>query len=228
LVAEPAGRGPALVLTPSVVEAAAIGRRLRQDGVPVAVHPREWALARAGGVTVVGARAAAWAPMPELSSVVVLDAHDESYQEERAPTWHARDVAAERARRAGVPCTLISPCPDLAMLHEWGAPEVPDRTTERSGWPMLDIVDRRQDDPRTGLFSERLADVVRRAERVVCVLNRKGRARLLACSSCGELARCEACGAAVALVDEALVCGTCGTTRPPVCARCGAGRLKAL
>src|SRR3954447_15317728 len=162
LVLDAAREGPALILTPSVSEAAVIGRRLRAEGVPVAVHPREWALARAGGVSVVGARAAAWAAMPELASVVVLDAHDESYQEERAPTWHARDVAAERARRARGRGGPVWAGPDLAMLHQWGAPEPPDRSAERSGWPVLDVIDRRQDDPRTGLFSERLADAVRR------------------------------------------------------------------
>ena len=224
-----ARRGPALVLHPSVDDAARIAQRLRQAGVAVALHPREWATARAGGVTVVGARAAAWSPMPEVASVVVLDAHDESYQEERAPTWHARDVAVERAERAGVPCVLVSPCPDLAMVTDSSRePLVAGRSTERSGWPVLDVIDRRADDPRTGLFSDRLADALRRHDRVVCVLNRKGRARLLACAACGELARCERCTAAVAQVDDVLACGRCGTTRPPVCAACGAARLKAL
>jgi primosomal protein N' (replication factor Y) (superfamily II helicase) len=67
-------------------------------------------------VTVVGARAAAWAPAPDLAAVVVLDEHDEVWQEERVPTWHARDVAIERARRAGVPCVLVSPTPSLEAL----------------------------------------------------------------------------------------------------------------
>ena len=44
---------------------------------------------------------------------VGLDAHDEAYHEERAPTWAAWAVVVERARREGVPCVLISPCPTL-------------------------------------------------------------------------------------------------------------------
>jgi primosomal protein N' (replication factor Y) len=67
---------------------------------------------------------------------------------------------------------------------------------------------------------------------VVFVLNRTGRARLLACCSCGELARCEACGAAtvqagVAAADGAaqLDCPRCGLRRPLVCARCGSTAL---
>ena len=228
LVRAAAARGPALVLAASNADAARVAARLRADGVPVALHPKEWARARAGGVTVVGARAAAWAPMPELAAVVVLDAHDETYQEERAPTWHARDVAVERARRAGVPAGIVSACPDLVMVAAADQVLAPTRPAERSGWPMLDVVDRRLEDPRSGLLSERLAEVLRGADRVLCVLNRKGRAKLLACSACGELARCERCAAAVALADEQLGCGRCGETRPPLCAACGATRLKAL
>ena len=46
-------------------------------------------------------------------SRVVIDEHDETLQEERSPTWHARDVLVERARRAGVPVLATSPCPSV-------------------------------------------------------------------------------------------------------------------
>lgn len=220
--------GPALILCPTQRDAAALVERLRHAGAAVAAHPREWAAARAGGVSVVGARAAAWAPMPEVAAVVVIDAHDETYQEERAPTWHARDVAVERARRAAVPAVVVSPCPDLVMVDQADEVLVPSRSAERSGWPAVVVVDRRGDDPRTGLFSEHLAVALRGAGRAVCVLNRKGRARLLACAACGELVRCERCEAAVAQVEDALVCGRCGAERPAVCSLCGGTRLKAL
>jgi primosomal protein N' (replication factor Y) len=70
--------------------------------------------------------------------------------------------------------------------------------------------------------------------RAVCVLNRKGRARLLACAACGELARCERCEAAVAEADPdaegiaVLACARCAATRPRFCVRCGSTRLKVL
>jgi len=228
VVAAAVNRGPSLILFPSNADAAHTAQRLRRAGAAVALHPKEWAAARAGGASVVGARAAAWTPLPELASVVVVDGHDEAYQEERSPTWHARDVALERARRHGVPAIVLSPCPDLAMTAAVVETLTPHRNAERSGWPMVDVIDRRGDDPRTGLYSERLADALRGAGRAVCVLNRKGRARLLACAACGELARCERCEAAVALEDAALRCGRCGEGRPPVCAACGGTRLKAL
>lgn len=226
-IAAAAARGPALVLAPSIARAAHVAGRLRRQGTTVALAPRDWARAAAGGATVVGARAGAWAPVPGLAAVVVLDAHDEVYQEERAPTWNAWQVAAERARRAGVPCVAVSPCPTLELL-QWGELLVPSRAQERSGWPVVDIVDRRQDDPRAGLYSERLVAALRGGGRVVCVLNRKGRARLLACAACGELARCTTCDGAVEQDDDELRCRRCGTVRPLVCASCGSQRFKNL
>lgn len=221
-----AARHPALVLAPSQGAAAHLASRLKRSGRPVALAPREWPRAMAGGVTVVGARAAAWAPVPGLVAVVVVDAHDEVYQEERAPTWNAWHVAAERAARAEVACVALSPCPTLDLLHWGGDPLAPSRADERAGWPPIEVVDRRKEDPRSGLYSERLVTALRSGARVVCVLNRKGRARLLACAVCGELARCTACGAAVEQDDEALRCRRCDTRRPPMCAACGGQRLK--
>src|SRR5205823_5769636 len=132
----------------------------------------------------------------------------------------------ERARRAGVPAALLSPCPSLEALAA-GPVVTPPRGNEREGWPVLEVVDRRRDDPARGLYSERLVQLLRSERRVVCVLNRKGRARLLACAACGELARCERCDGPVEQVEDGLRCRRCGWLRPSICAACGATRLKA-
>jgi primosomal protein N' (replication factor Y) len=220
-----AAHGHALVLCPTAALAATVATRLRRAGVPVARHPHDWALG-ASGATVVGTRAAAWAPVGGLAAVVVLDEHDEAHQQEQAPTWHARDVAIERAQRAGVPCVLTSPCPSLEALA-WGTLVPADRNRDRAGWPPVEVVDRRDEDARrAGLFSEPLVRLLRSPGRVLCVLNRTGRARLLACAACGELARCATCDAAVQQAADDLHCGRCGTVRPPICLHCGASRLK--
>jgi primosomal protein N' (replication factor Y) len=224
-----AERGNVLVLCPTLPLARSVGTALRRAGVPVGLHPRDWALG-AAGVSVVGTRAAAWAPVGGLAAVVVVDEHDESHQQEQAPTWHARDVAVERARRAGVPCLLTSPCPSLEALAWRPAAALP-RSEERDGWPIVDVVDMRREDPRTGLLPPALVRVLRGDRRVLCVLNRTGRARLLACAACGELARCERCDAAVSQPGEpadTLACARCGETRPVICVECGATKLKAV
>ncbi len=184
-----ARRGDALIVVPGLGEARRIAGALRREGVRVALGFDEWAVA-AAGATVVGTRTAVWLPMPRLAAVVVLDEHSESLQSEQAPTWHAREVALERARRVGAPAVLVSPVPTLEAL-EAGELVTLDRAAEFDGWPAVEVLDRRLEDPvRGGLFAVGLRDrLVAAGGRVAVVLNRKGRGRLLACKACGELAR---------------------------------------
>ncbi len=231
IAAAVAAPGPGLVLVPSIAGARRLGARLARSGHDVAVLPDDWARARAGARIVVGARAGAWAPIARLSWAVVLDEHDEVYKEERTPAWHARDVVLERAARDGAPCLLLSPCPSLEALAAADRVVPASRTAARAGWPVVDVVDMRGEDPlRGGLVSQSLARLVQDGARAICVLNRRGRARRLVCAACDTLARCERCGAAVGLDGEAaaLACEHCGSTRPVVCERCGATRLKQL
>jgi primosomal protein N' (replication factor Y) len=186
------------------------------------------ATARGGGATVIGTRATAWAPLAEPAAVVVLDEHDQGLQQEQAPTWHARDVALERARRAGVPCVLVSPTPSLEALGA-GPLLAASRQAERNGWPRVEVIDTRDLAGAHARYSSRLAEVLRSDAKVLCVLNRKGRSRLLACAACGEVGACERCQAAVTQdADGSLVCGRCDARRPPVCVRCGGTRFKNL
>lgn len=219
-----------LVLVPSAGWAERLRRRLLRRGVAVAA---DWAEAAAGWPVVVGSRGAAWSPLPAMSAAVVLDAHDEAYRDERSPTADATEVVVERARRRAAPCVLVSPSPTAVQVARFPL-RPPDRVAERGGWPRLSVVDRRSADPRSGLFSEelvRLHAAVRRGGAVlplVCVLDRTGRARLLACAACGELARCERCARPLAQEGEGLACRFCGERRPGVCAACGATRLRVL
>ncbi len=225
-----AAMGPTLAVVPSVDQAMLLGARLRRSGLAVAVMPHDWPAAAGGVDVVVGARAAAWAPCPGLRCVVVVDEHDEALQEEGSPTWHARDVLIERARRADAAVLLVSPAPTLTAL-EWGPLTKPPIERERAGWPIVDVIDRSDDEPwKRSLVTSELIRHLRDPERtVVCISNTTGRARLLACRQCREIARCERCDAAVILDDAGdLVCLRCDTVRPPVCLACGAGRFANL
>jgi len=181
-------------------------------------------------LVVEGRRSATWASVDRYDAIVVVDEHDEGLKEERVPTWHARDVAIERARRAGVPCVLVSPSPSLDALAVAERVVEPSRTEEREGWPILDVIDRRQDDPRSGLYSSKLVDAIRRhdGQPALCILNRKGRSRLLACNSCGTIAQCERCDAAVVQPADVLVCERCGTERPVICTACRSTSMRNL
>jgi primosomal protein N' (replication factor Y) len=90
--------------------------------------------------------------------------------------------------------------------------EAPAPDVERGGWPRVEVVDRREEPPGAGLLTESLAAALRHANGfVVCVLNRRGRFRLLVCAACQHLIRV-----------------TANETRPLVCPECGAAKLRVL
>ena len=144
-----------------------------------------WRRARAGDCVVVGGRIAALAPVPDLAAAIVVDDADEALQEERSPTWHARDVLLERARtrRRAVHGGARRRRPSRPTSLAGVRASTRRRPTSRRG-----LAARRSSStgarsrPGAGLLTEPLADALRDAGGLaVCVLNRRGRFRLLVC-----------------------------------------------
>jgi len=233
--------GSTLLLAPDSAEADALAAHLEAEGRHVVVMHADrsaaertaaWDMSRRGACVVVGGRVAVLAPVPDLRAVIVLDDADEALAEERAPAWHARDLAHERARREGARFDIVTPAPTVEAVEMAGAPVAAPFDVRRAGWPRVEIVDRRDDPPGLGLLSAALGPALHRAledgGRAVCVLNRRGRAHLLLCRSCGEPARCSRCDATVAEGDGGLVCGRCESVHEQRCRHCGSSRFRAL
>ena len=227
-----ASKGSVLVVIPTLNRARIMAASLRESGLSVAVMPGDWAVAAGGVDVVIGARSAVWSSAPMLKSIVVIDEHDDALQEERSPSWHARDVAIERANKLGIACILVSPVPSLRALHGVaGSVASLDPATEMSHWPQIRVIDRRLDERwSSSMLSSELIEQLRdHSRRIVCVLNVKGRARLLACGSCRELVRCDVCEAAMTMsTTKQLECPRCAMVRPAVCVKCGSGKLAVI
>lgn len=232
LVAICAAHGPTLVVIPTLYRARMVAATLRGSGFTVAVMPEDWAPSAGGVDVVIGSRSTIWASAPRLSSIVVVDEHDDGLQEERSPTWHARDVAIERARRLGISCLLITPVPSVAAyVAAGGRQRGGNAQLQHNDWPEMRVIDRAADERWASslLSSELIAELRDHSRRIVCVLNTKGRARLLACAGCRTIARCEFCDAAVHLTDDGvLTCPRCSAQRPQVCLSCGASKFALL
>jgi primosomal protein N' (replication factor Y) len=94
--------------------------------------------------------------------------------------------------------------------------------------PYSDLGD--EEKPQFGLLSSRLIGVLRdKTQTVVCILNTKGRSRLLSCKACKAIIRCENCDAAVIQNEEGLLeCNRCGVHRPSTCQSCSSNALALL
>ena len=220
-VAALAARGPVLAVCPTQRMAVLGAAALRRRGFTTALAPDDWEAARAGVDVVIGARSSVWAPCAGMSAVVVVDEHDELLHEERAPTWNAVDVARERASRAGVPCIVLSAVPSASsmVVHERSVSVV----SPARAWPVVSVVDL-ESVPVHGslLSSEMLESIQTPGITTVCVLNTKGKARLLSCRSCRELQRCPECTSLLSQDDDGvLACARCGFSAGTVCTSCG-------
>ena len=148
------------------------------------------------------------------------------------------DVA--RARRR---CSSAPAAPGAAVTVRVAGADGRGRSARRSrrgtaagrraaGWPRVEVVDRRDEPPGRGLLTAPLADALRTRRatgRAVCVLNRRGRVRLLACRTCHELARCERAARPSSSATRARVHGARPCARWSACSATAArsGRVRA-
>jgi primosomal protein N' (replication factor Y) len=161
------------------------------------------------------------APCANMSAIVVIDEHDELHHDERAPTWNAVSVAQERARRAGVPCVLTTATPsaESSVLFEHAV----ERVAEGPQWPRI-VIENLDAVPVAGslLSSQLLTAVSSQGSTTVCVLNTKGKARLIVCKSCREVQKCSQCSSLLSQDDQgALTCSRCDESKGSVCQSCG-------
>lgn len=212
---------PEIALTPQTVtrlrgrfggRAAVLHSRLAD-----AERRRTWHLAREGRFDVVlGPRSAIFTPLPELGLIVIDEEHEGAYKQEDAPRYHARDVALERARRAGAVVVLGSATPDLdswarAESAEFVRLRLPERVSDLP-LPAVRLVDLRGE---RGIFTAALLEAIeerlRRREQTILFLNRRGFSPFVQCTSCGEAIRCSRCAVSLTYhrTDHSLRCHYC-------------------
>ena len=185
-----AALGNALVLCPSAPMAGHDHRpaapRGRRGGRRIPPTGR----AGAAGATVVGTRAAAWAPVGDLACV-----RGARRARRGPPAGAVTHLARPRRRHRAGPASRGALRAHQPVPHAGGARL--GRAPRRRPRPRPGgLAGRRGGGPAPGGPAPRAA--LRSAGRagsatdgrVLCVLNRTGRAKLLACRACGELARC--------------------------------------
>ncbi len=232
----------AIVLVPEIsLTAQTVGRFRSRFGDDVAIlHSRlstgerfdQWDLLRSGAAhVVVGARSALFAPLAHVGLVIIDEEHEGSYKQDQAPRYHAREVAAELARRRGAALVLGSATPSLESLERcragswrgvsWTRASMPERPGG-AVLPAVHVVDMRSQPGAKGgsVFSRTLRDalleVAERREKAVLLLNRRGFASFLMCRECGCVPTCPHCSTALTYHERthSLACHTCGSVWP--------------
>lgn len=102
-------------------------------------------IAKGEASIVVGARSAVFAPIKNLGLIILDEEHVESYKQDNAPYYHAREVAIMRGKLEGAKVVLGSATPSLeskarAMRGVYGYASLPHRINEKA-LPKTTIVD---------------------------------------------------------------------------------------
>lgn len=210
------------------------------SGLSLGERASAWLSVRKGERRVaMGARSALFAPLEDVGLIIVDEEHDNSYKQDEAPRFHARDAAVWLAHRRSCTVVLASATPSLeswknAKDGRYSLLELPERA-QGQPLPEITIVDRTKD-PAPGSLTiparEALQETIARGERAILLLNRRGWAPSMECRSCGHVPECPEClGIRMVLHrrEARLICHHCGLTEivPTTCPKCGSESLDA-
>lgn len=228
-----AGGGSAVVVCPTVREAAELRADLARllpsppilasSSLPAKEVTSAWITARLGaGEVVVGTREVAFWPVAELAAAVIVDEGRRAMKAKETPTTHVREILRRRAALEGFQLTFIGAVPTTEAIAAGVAADVP----EGRVWPLVEVVDRSEEPPGSGLITERvrraLALGVKKGDRSFVLVHRRGYAPAFGCVRCRTVRRCPVCGAAS---DRGDTCRRCDAHLGS-CVECGGERFE--
>ena len=239
---------PEISLTPQTVEGFKGRFAEAQDAVAV-LHSHlsegerhdEWHKIHSGRARIaIGPRSAVFAPLKSLGLIVVDEEHENTYKQEEAPRYHARDVAVVRAKIEKCVVVLGSATPSLESYHnattgKYRLATLTQRVDEKQ-MPLTRVVDLRRERRKeraiailSGKLRGAIADRLEKREQTILFLNRRGFSTSLLCTNCGEARNCPNCSVALTFHRNVarLSCHLCGHTAavPRKCPACGKDAL---
>lgn len=160
---------------------------------------------------VIGARSALFAPLKDLGLIIIDEEHDSSYKQDNNPRYHTRDTALKRAEIEQAKVVLGSATPDIETYHyfkdRYAYISLPIRIDNRP-LPPSEIVDMRQEIKNgnysviSGLMRERIVDRLRKKEKIMLFLNKRGYASYVFCRECGFSFECPRCHVSLTYHDD--------------------------
>ena len=198
---------------------------------------RVWQRAKSGELgIVIGTRSAIFTPLANPGMIIVDEEHDESFKQQDGLRYHARDLAAMRAKQHSIPLLLGSATPALESLNNaLGGRYAHLHLTRRAGGAQnthQHLLDAR-DQPLHYGISQALLTIMRQhinaGNQVLVFVNRRGYAPALLCHHCGETVTCKRCDRpyTVHKSHNRLQCHHCAGTRamPRQCEACHSSSL---
>ncbi|MCX8027878.1 MAG: hypothetical protein N3A62_08525 [Thermodesulfovibrionales bacterium] len=186
---------------------------------------------------VLGTRSAVFAPLDDISLIIIMSEHSSSYKAEEGIRYNARDVAVMRGYISNCPVLLTSYVPSIETYLNLKLGKYKEIDSIQSGKNKCKVVELKTDFKKK--LSNSIADEV--VEFIRNILNKGGSfaifaqsegSSLIYCKDCGKVMRCSKCDAALTVYDETntFSCNRCNYTTqlPNTCSYCEGMNLTRL
>jgi len=185
---------------------------------------------------IVGARSALFAPLTDLSVIIVDEEHDPSYKQEEGVRYNGRDAALMLGKFLDIPVVLGSATPSVESFYNAASGRIKklclEKRVEERPMPTVEIVDMRGSGG--AIISDRLKGLLEETfsagNQALIFLNRRGYSGCLVCRDCGHTFSCVNCSVTLTFHKNArsLRCHYCDYTMavPMLCPQCEGTHLR--
>ncbi len=193
------------------------------------------------GLIVIGPRSALFTPLKNIGLVIMDEAHDSAYKQEKSPYYQTSRVAAKIAAIHDARFVMGTATPLVSDYFTFQNKNLPiERMTKLAisseTTSSVKIIDLRNkvDFTRSPWIANTLLDAIstalKRKEQILLFLNRRGSARLVLCDNCGWQAMCPHCDISLTYHHDTynMRCHSCDFKDrvPTACPSCASNELK--
>ncbi|MGA2667023.1 MAG: primosomal protein N' [Patescibacteria group bacterium] len=188
----------------------------------------EWSKIRSGQTKIIiGSLSALFAPAKNLGLIIIDQEENETYKNDRQPRFSAVGVAQKLGDLSGASLILGSVSPRVETY--WQANRERYKIFRKAALGKSTIVNMAFE---KGIIShpleQKITDTLKKNNKILLVLNRKGEGTKFSCPDCGWIAICEKCGLPLIPQKSENVCYHCERSflKPLFCPKCKSPILK--
>ncbi len=236
---------PEISLTPQTV--AIFGNRygkkvaLFHSAMSLGQRMDEWRRVSRGEATVaIGTRSAVFAPVKNLSLIIIDEEQEHTYKSEKSPRFHARDIAKFRVAYNNALLIMASATPSLESYTKAKSGNYTLCTLKNryggAKLPLVKTVDMRNElrqgnpGPLSGELKLAINEALDNGKQAIVLLNRRGHNTYISCPTCGYVATCPNCSVSMTYhsANNRLMCHYCGYSEQAAkkCPSCTSGELR--
>jgi primosomal protein N' (replication factor Y) len=181
---------------------------------------------------ILGTRVSAFYYPLDLKLIVVEEENSPYYFQEEKPFYHILDVVLTLSAIKKISLVLAGDFPSLAAYKYIGQNQfiLKDTAQIESDIKIINSAHFFRKKFTNPIFNELLRKAIQENKQAVILWNKKGFARVISCSACGHVLKCEHCSSflQLALKAEEGVCPYCQKPKavPKICDKCNNGYFK--